>query len=223
MISQFFSNFKKNRKMQFFITFLIIVLSIWIYAAINHTDQKTSFTPNSLSPEQKEKIIAIKKATKGLFTHMRFADTLHDMSQLSFKDIQGKDHKLAEFHGKLVLVNLWAIWCLPCRIEMPELAKLKREIGGENFDVIAINVEQAASPEKIQQFLQNIDADNLIYYRDPTMDIFTNIRKQGLALGLPVTFLIDKNGHLIASFNGMAPWANDDAKAFIEAAIKETQ
>lgn len=55
------------------------------------------------------------------------------------------------------------------------------------------------------------------------MDIFNNVRKQGLALGLPITFLIDKEGYLIASFNGAAPWANEDAKALIKAAIKEAQ
>lgn len=164
-----------------------------------------------------------KKAAKGFFSHLRFADTPSDMNQLSFKDLQGKDHKLSEFTGKPMLINLWAIWCLPCRTEMPELAQLKRELGGKNFDVIAINIDQAASPEKIQQFLQNINADNLLYYRDETMSIFNNVRKQGLALGLPITFLIDKNGHLIASFNGAAPWANDDAKALIKAVIKEAQ
>ncbi len=154
---------------------------------------------------------------------MRFVDTPADMNQLSFKDIQGKDHKLAEFTGKPLLINLWAIWCAPCRTEMPELAQLKREMGGENFDVIAINVDKIASSEKIQKFLQDVHADNLLYYRDETMEIFNNIRKQGLALGLPVTLLINKEGYLIASFNGAAPWANDDAKTLIKAVMKEAQ
>ncbi|MET3589115.1 thiol-disulfide isomerase/thioredoxin [Bartonella silvatica] len=167
--------------------------------------------------------MAIKTAAKGFFTHIRFADKHYDMNKLSFKDMEGNNHELVEFTGKPILVNLWAIWCKPCRTEMPELAQLKRELGGENFDVIAINTDTTASPEKIQKFLQDVHADNLLYYRDETMAIFNTMRKQGLALGLPITLLIDKNGHLIASYNGQAPWANDDAKALIKAVIKEAQ
>ncbi|WP_336279103.1 TlpA disulfide reductase family protein [Bartonella sp. CB175] len=233
MISQIFTRSKKKvRKIQFFTTFLII--SLGFYAAINdQADKMAYFIPNFISSAiakekntsktQEEKILAIKKAAKGFFANMRFADTPYDMGQLSFKDIQGKDHKLAEFSGKPILVNLWAIWCLPCRTEMPELAQLKREMGGENFDVIAINVDNTGSFTKIQNFLHDTHADDLVYYRDTTMNIFKNVRRQLLALGLPITFLVDKNSHLIASFNGAAPWGNDDAKAFIKSVIQEIQ
>ncbi|WP_317993992.1 TlpA family protein disulfide reductase [Bartonella gliris] len=227
----FISKNNSNKKRQSFFAFFIIALSL--YATTNHDNKREFFFSYFISEAkaqqtntektQMEKIEAIKKAAKGFFAHMRFTDTPSNMTQLSFKDIQGKEHKLAEFTGKTILINLWAIWCLPCRTEMPELAQLKRELGGENFDVIAINIDKAASPEKIQQFLQNVHAENLLYYRDETMDIFNNVRKQGLALGLPITFLIDKEGYLIASFNGAAPWANEDAKALIKAAIKEAQ
>ncbi|WP_039758763.1 TlpA family protein disulfide reductase [Bartonella queenslandensis] len=232
MIPQIFnSSKKKNKKWQIFIAsffIAIILVCISLYAIKNHHNKSTSFSTNFISKEntenrQDKKIMAIQKAATGFFAHMRFIDTPLDMNTLSFKDIQGKDHKLVEFNGKLTLINLWAIWCAPCRTEMPELAQLKRELGGENFDVIAINIDKAASPEKIQQFLQDIHADNLVYYRDETMSIFNDMRKQGLALGLPITLLIDKNGYLIASYNGAAPWANDDAKILIKAVIKETQ
>lgn len=221
---------KKNKKGFFIASFFVVVILaiVSLYAIKNPHDKIVSSFTNFISGKntekiQEEKITAIRKAAKGFFTHMRFADTPTDMKQLSFKDIQGKDHKLAEFTGKPLLINLWAIWCAPCRIEMPELAQLKREMGGENFDVIAINIDKTASSEKIQQFLQDVHADNLLYYRDETMDIFNNIRKHGLALGLPVTLLINKEGYLIASFNGAAPWANDDAKALIKAVMKEAQ
>ncbi|EJF97153.1 TlpA family protein disulfide reductase [Bartonella taylorii] len=221
---------KKNKKGFFIASFFVVVIlaTVSLYAIKSPYDKIVSFFTDFISGKntekiQEEKITAIRKAAKGFFTHMRFVDTPADMNQLSFKDIQGKDHKLAEFTGKPLLINLWAIWCAPCRTEMPELAQLKREMGGENFDVIAINIDQTASSEKIQQFLQDIHADNLLYYRDETMNIFNNIRKQGLALGLPVTLLINKEGYLIASFNGAAPWANDDAKTLIKAVMKEAQ
>ncbi|MBB4075833.1 thiol-disulfide isomerase/thioredoxin [Bartonella fuyuanensis] len=222
---------KKNKKQKILIAFffvVIILVGINLYAIKSHYDKSASFFANFTSKENTEKIqnkkmMAIQKAATGLFSHMRFTDTRLDMKNFSFKDIQGKDHTLADFIGKPILINLWAIWCTPCRIEMPELAQLKRELGGENFDVIAINIDKTASPEKIQRFLQDIHADNLVYYRDETMNIFNDMRKQGLALGLPITLLIDKNGYLIASYNGSAPWANDDAKALIKAVMQEAQ
>ncbi|CBI77001.1 Antioxidant, AhpC/TSA family [Bartonella clarridgeiae 73] len=231
MIPQIFISRKnKNKKTQSFLIFFIIALIL--YATINQNSNRRALFPNFISEAkaqeidlnkkiQMEKIGAIKKVAKGFFTHMRFSDTPYDMNQFSFKDIEGKDHKLSEFIGKPILVNLWAIWCAPCRAEMPELAQLKRDMGGNNFDVIAINIDKNTSSEKIQKFLSNAHADNLVYYRDSTMNIFQNIRKKGLALGLPITFLISKNGYLIASFNGAAPWANDDAKALIKAVIEE--
>ncbi|WP_455474091.1 TlpA family protein disulfide reductase [Bartonella sp. B30(2025)] len=228
MTSQIFNNFrKKGKKTQFFLILLVIVC---LYAAINYIGKKVFFTSHfmsetteqaqNLDKTQEERIMEIKKASKGFFTHIQFANASHDMRQLSFQDIQGKDHKLAEFSGKPMLINLWAIWCAPCRTEMPELAQLKREMGGDNFDVMAINVDKVASFEKIQKFLYDAQANNLVYYRDSTMNIFKNVGRIFPALGLPVTFLIDKNGYLIASLNGAAPWGNDDAKALIKAVIK---
>ncbi|OPB32326.1 TlpA disulfide reductase family protein [Bartonella sp. AR 15-3] len=225
----FISRKNKNKKIQCFFVFFTIVLSLYI--TINQNNNGRVLFPNFISKaraqatdikqKQTEKVEKIKKAAKGFFTHIRFADTFYDMNQFSFKDIEGKDHKLSEFMGKPILVNLWAIWCAPCRAEMPELAQLKRDMGGNNFDIIAINIDKSTSAEKIQKFLSDAHADNLVYYRDNTMNIFQDIRKKGLALGLPITFLIGKNGYLIASFNGVAPWADNDAKALIKAVIEE--
>ncbi|WP_455477861.1 TlpA family protein disulfide reductase [Bartonella sp. B10] len=232
MIPHILTNSKNNtRKVQPLIASFIIALSLCAIA--NNHNKKWSFFSSFISTAQaqetntnktrSEKMTVIKKAAKGFFTYTRFADIPYNMNHLSFKDAYEKEHKLSEFNGKIILINLWAIWCAPCRAEMPELAQLKREMGGDTFDVIAINIDKMASTEKIQQFLHNIHADNLVYYRDNTMDIFKNMKRQGLALGLPITFLIDKNGDLIASFNGAAPWANDDAKALIKAIIEENQ
>ncbi|EJF74643.1 TlpA family protein disulfide reductase [Bartonella alsatica] len=231
MLFQTFINRKKKNKKRLFTAFFFIAMTlaaVSLYATKNSYNRIVPFFTNSISEKntekiQEEKMILIKKAAKGFFANMRFAEIPYNMNKLSFKDIQGKEHTLDEFTGKPLLINLWAIWCLPCRTEMSELAQLKRELGGENFDVMAINIDKATSPEKIQKFLQDVHADNLLYYRDETMAIFNSVRKQGLALGLPITFLIDKKGYLIASFNGAAPWANDDAKALIKAVIQETR
>ncbi|MCZ2203560.1 TlpA family protein disulfide reductase [Bartonella sp. A05] len=222
---------RKNKKALFFIASFIVIWSL--HAATYRNNMEASFFSNLISnaqaqetnadKTQADKMMAIRQTAKGFFAHMRFADVPYNTNHLSFQDPQGKERKLAEFNGKPMLINLWAIWCAPCRVEMPELAQLKRDMGEKHFDVMAINVDKAASPEKIQKFLNEVQADNLVYYRDSTMNILREVRKQGLALGLPITLLIDKDGNLIASFNGAAPWANDDAKALIQAVIKEEQ
>ncbi|WP_455476998.1 TlpA family protein disulfide reductase [Bartonella sp. B41] len=219
-----------NKKIQFCISSLIIALILCTMD--NNRNRKEAFffdfisqakaQETNINEIRSKKITAIQKAAKGFFTYLRFTDTPYNMNHLSFKDAQDKDLKIGDFNGRPVLVNLWAIWCAPCRAEMPELAQLKREMGGDAFDVIAINTDGTDSHEKIQQFLHKAHASNLVYYNNKTMDIFREMKKQRIAAGLPITLLIDKNGDLIAFLNGAAPWANEDAKALIKAFIEET-
>ena len=122
--------------------------------------------------------------------------------------------------GKTVLLNLWATWCAPCRAEMPALDTLQKEMGSDAFEVIAVNVDSGdnAKPDK---FLEEIGVASLVRYRDPTLGIFNDLKKRGLALGLPVTLLIDDKGCLLAHMNGPAEWSSDDARRVIAAAAKE--
>jgi len=162
----------------------------------------------------------LEQASHGYFKAMRLAaDQPFYAGDLTFQDEQGATLKLSSFRGKTLLVNLWAVWCAPCREEMPELAELKTKMGGADFDVLAINIDRS-NHEVIKSFLQEAKAGNLALYRDQTMEIFQDVRRQGLARGLPVTLVIDPQGCLLASYNGSAPWANEDALTFIRAAVK---
>jgi len=129
--------------------------------------------------------------------------------------------KLATFQGKTLVVNLWAIWCVPCRDEMPELAALKRKLGGAAFDVLAVNIDSSPD-ETIRKFLEEVNAGNLALYRDKSMEIFRIVRHEGLGLGLPVTLVVPQ-GRLLASLTGSAPWADQDAVALITAAMKNSR
>jgi thiol-disulfide isomerase/thioredoxin len=121
---------------------------------------------------------------------------------------------MAGLSGKTVLLNLWATWCAPCRHEMPALNQLQAEEGGADFEVVAINVD-TGSDEKPKRFLEETQVDALGYYRDATMGVFNELKRRGLALGLPVTVLIDGDGCMLAHMNGPAEWASADAKALI--------
>ncbi|HEX2146439.1 MAG TPA: TlpA disulfide reductase family protein [Pseudorhizobium sp.] len=136
---------------------------------------------------------------------------------LSFKGSGGQDLTTADFAGKTVLLNLWATWCGPCREEMPALNNLQKEMGGEDFEVVAVNID-TGSDEKPQAFLAETGVDALGYYRDSSMDVFNTMKKEGLAFGLPVTLILDKKGCLISAMNGPAVWDSADAKALVTAA-----
>ena len=145
------------------------------------------------------------------------AATSPRLIDLSFKGPQGQDLKTTDFAGKTVLLNLWATWCGPCREEMPALNNLQKEMGGEDFEVVAVNID-TGTDEKPKAFLAETGVDALGYYRDSTMGVFNVMKKEGLAFGLPVTLIIDPKGCLVSAMNGPAVWDSADAKALIAAA-----
>lgn len=149
---------------------------------------------------------------------MLAADPPQSVKALAFNAPDGKPMTLAERAGKTVLLNLWATWCAPCREEMPALDALQKELGGEKFEVIAVNVD-TGDDVKPKKFLAETGIEALGYYRDNTLALFNDLKKRGLALGLPVTLLIDDEGCLLGHMNGPADWAGADAKRLIEAAV----
>ena len=160
---------------------------------------------------------AVGAAATGEVAAMLPADPPQSLSALAFNAPSGQPMTVADLGGKTLLVNLWATWCAPCRAEMPALDELQAKAGGADFEVVAVNVD-TGDDTKPKAFLSEIGIESLGYYRDPTLAIFNDLKRRGLALGLPVTLLIDKQGCLLAHMNGPAEWASADALRLIEAA-----
>ena len=160
---------------------------------------------------------AIAPLSKGQVAAMMTAPEHRQLPSLAFNGPDGKPMTLADREGKTLLVNLWATWCVPCREEMPALNNLQKALGGEDFEVVAINID-TGSDEKPKAFLDETGVNDLAYYRDSSMGVFNALKKEGLAFGLPVTLLMDDKGCLISSMNGPAVWDSEDAKALIVAA-----
>ena len=160
---------------------------------------------------------AIGAAATGEVAAMLAADPPQSVRSLAFNAPDGSPMTLADRAGKTVLLNLWATWCFPCREEMPALDALQKEAGSDTFEVIAVNVD-TGDDAKPKKFLAETGIDTLGYYRDNTLALFNDLKKRGLALGLPVTLLIDGDGCLLAHMNGPAHWASADAKRLIAAA-----
>ena len=163
-----------------------------------------------------ETVKSVSQLSKGQVAAMVAAQPPRPLN-LAFKGPDGKDLKTADFAGKTVLLNLWATWCGPCREEMPALNALQKELGGTDFEVVAVNID-TGSDEKPKAFLAEYGVDKLGYYRDSSMGVFNSMKKEGLAFGLPVTLIMDKKGCLISSMNGPAAWDSPDAEALIAAA-----
>ena len=135
---------------------------------------------------------------------------------VTFTSENGAATSLAAWKGRVVLVNLWATWCAPCRKEMPSLAALQSELGSKDFEVVAISADRkglAASGE----FLKEVGATALKLYADPSTDTLVQFQ----AVGLPASILIDRQGREIGRLLGPAEWNSPEAKALITAALAE--
>ncbi|HRE21805.1 MAG TPA: TlpA disulfide reductase family protein, partial [Rhabdaerophilum sp.] len=119
--------------------------------------------------------------------------------------------------GKVTVLNIWATWCVPCRLEMPALDALQKELGDKDFEVVAVNID-TRNPEKPKQFLKEIKVERLAYYADPKAKIFQDLKTAGRAFGMPTTLLVDPQGCELAYLAGPAEWASGDALAFVKAA-----
>ncbi|KUJ76426.1 thioredoxin [Ruegeria marisrubri] len=117
---------------------------------------------------------------------------------------------LADYRGKYVLLNFWATWCAPCRKEMPQLAELQAEFGGDRFEVLTLATGRN-SPAGIKKFFAENGISNLPRHQDPKQAV---AREMGVA-GLPVTVILDPEGQEIARLLGDAEWNSDSAKAII--------
>jgi thiol-disulfide isomerase/thioredoxin len=155
---------------------------------------------------------------KGEVAAFRVARAPERLADLAFHTPEGGETSLAAFAGRLTLVNLWATWCVPCRTEMPALDNLEKELGGEDFEVVAVNIDLGAA-ERARAFLDEIGVERLAFYSDPSARLFPELKRRGLAFGLPTTLLIDGKGCRIGSVEGPAEWDSEDAKALIRAAL----
>lgn len=161
---------------------------------------------------------AVDPLAKGDLAALAIAKKPEGLGDIAFNDPAGQPVKLSAFHGKTVLLNLWATWCVPCRGEMPELDKLQAEFGSDKFEVVAINID-TTRPERPRALFQELGLKSLKLYADPSANIFYEMKQAGKALGLPLTFLIDSEGCQIGQINGPAAWHSADARALIAGAL----
>ena len=134
-----------------------------------------------------------------------------------FKTRDGADVTFALVRGKVVVVNLWAMWCAPCRTEMPTLARLDEAYPDSALVVLPINVD--ATPDGLADARSFIDVhEPLPLYSDMKFQLPFELPGEGK---MPQTVILDRQGRIRASFSGEADWASPEARALIDALLAE--
>lgn len=145
------------------------------------------------------------------------ASTPAPAPNLAFTGPDGAPKTLADFRGSTVLLNLWATWCAPCRQEMPALDRLQAELGGKDFQVVAVNID-TRNLDRPKTWLTEAGVKNLSYYADPQAKVFQDLKRDGKAVGLPITLLIDPQGCELGVLAGPAAWDSPDGLKLVRAA-----
>jgi thiol-disulfide isomerase/thioredoxin len=123
------------------------------------------------------------------------------IAAINFSDVQGKLRSLADLQGKVILLNIWATWCVPCRREMPALDRLQVAMGGSDFEVVPVSVDRGGI-DSVRKFYAEIGIRNLAMYVDASGNTVRQLR----AAGLPMTLLVDRGGYEIGRIIGPAEW-----------------
>ncbi len=166
----------------------------------------------------KARTAAMEPLARGELAALLVAKDPKPLPDLDFLGPDGKPMKLSALRGKTVLLNLWATWCAPCRKEMPALDKLQAELGGPDFEVVAVTIDQR-NLERPKAFLQEIGVSRLAYYSDPTAKIFQQLRAVDRAVGMPTTLVIDPAGCELGYLAGPAEWSSEDGLKVMRAAL----
>jgi len=116
---------------------------------------------------------------------------------VTFKDVSQKDVNIADYKGKLIILNFWATWCVPCKKEMPSLDNLQSNNDLSNLKIFPINIGQEKI-SKAESFFKELNIKNLDIYFDPPI----TLAKKFSLRGVPTTILFDKKGKEFARIIG---------------------
>jgi thiol-disulfide isomerase/thioredoxin len=155
---------------------------------------------------------------KGTLAKFELAGAPKALPEIAFADADDKALKLADYKGKVVLLNFWATWCAPCVKEMPSLDRLQatmgKEVGKDKFVVVPLSLDGPSKP-KVAPFYKDKNLTNLGVYFDKGRKV-----QQALDVAvLPTSILIDGEGREIGRMLGDADWDKPEAVALMKAAV----
>jgi len=146
-----------------------------------------------------------------LWTNDVRPDEGHFAPDFALRTLEGNTVRLSEYRGqKVVLINFWATWCPPCRLEMPTMQQIYSEYKSRGFEILAVNIEPDAQQE-IRDFIKELRLTFPI-----ALDSDMKVSRKFRVIGLPVSILIDRQGIIRAKDVGYHDWANKASRTRIE-------
>ena len=124
---------------------------------------------------------------------------------LVLQDLHGRTHRLADYRGKVVLVNFWATWCEPCRDEMPSIERLRQSLAGKPFEVLAVNIGEPLG--RIERFLEKMPLGFPVL-----LDRDSGAAKAWKARVVPATFLVGPDGRIRYVHYGELDWSSEPVR-----------
>ena len=132
---------------------------------------------------------------------------------LELADLQGRTHRLQDYRGSVVMVNFWATWCEPCRVEMPSMERLRASLEGKRFVVLAVNL--AEPPSRIRKFMDSVAVQFPVL-----LDADAKASKAWQARMLPATYIVGPDGVLRYRQLGELDWSKAEVREQILALLK---
>jgi thiol-disulfide isomerase/thioredoxin len=152
-----------------------------------------------------------KPPVRGEIRAFELAPSTRPRPNAKWTDADGKPVTLADFDGKVTLVNFWASWCPPCIRELPSIDRLQASMGSDKFTVVGISIDRGGKPVA-RRLMRRLKLKNLDLYLDRTSDA---ARALGLR-NMPTTFLYDQKGREVGRLAGAAEWDTADAKRLLK-------
>jgi peroxiredoxin len=145
-----------------------------------------------------------------------------DAPDFALENLQGEEHRLAEFKGKVIMLNFWATWCEPCRKEMPSMQTLWEAYKDKGFVIVAVAGDRgipffsSMTKGTIESFVKELGLTYPILW-----DSKGKVRPLYEVWSLPWTYLIGKDGKIIGKAPGERDWASPKARALVEQLLEE--
>jgi thiol-disulfide isomerase/thioredoxin len=131
---------------------------------------------------------------------------------IAFNDADGRQVRLSDWRGELVLLNIWATWCAPCKTELPSLDRLQAKLGGKEFTVLALSTDRGG-PGVTAQFFEREGITHLKVFNDNSGEAAIRMKEPGL----PLSIVLNENGQEIARLFGSIEWDSPEIIAQLEA------
>ena len=176
------------RNLLLFVAFAIVFSALSGCGSSTNENAETNGASAGRAPE------AAKQKTPSEYPPLASA-----VAQAEIKNLDGSTFKIADKKGKVLLLNMWATWCGPCRGEMPALVKMQNDYGEKGFEVIGLNSDDEAA-DQIKQFAQMMNLNYTLAWADDKTQV--ELLKISKFQGIPQSYLIDRDGNLRGVFTG---------------------